>query len=266
MRPAVSADVALLDLRLRRRSMYGYAIGMALYAFVIVALYPSFKNDTGLNKLTETDPTIAALFGASGPLTTPPGWLNANLYANFVPLVVLLLTIGYGASALAGQDEDGTLGLVATLPVSRRDIALQKAATMVLQAVPVSVATLLLVLVGRAFDLTVGAAGLLGVTVGALLLAVDFGAVALFVGAATGSRGTALAVTSTLAAAAYLLSSLAPVVDWLHPARFASPFFYAVGDGQVTRGLSVLDAVVLLAIAAAATAACVVAFDRLDVR
>jgi len=262
----MSADIARLDLALRRRSMYGYAIGMAVYAFVIVALYPSFKNDSSLDKLTEDSSTVAALFGASGSLTTPPGWLNANLYANFVPLVVLLLTIGYGASSLAGQDEDGTLALIATLPVPRRRIALQKAAAMALQAVPVSLVTALCVLAGHQFDLTIGTAGLTGVTIGSLLLGIDFGAIAMLIGAVTGSRATALGVTSALAAAAYLISSLAPVVSWLHPARYASPFFYAVGDGQVSHGLPFGWAAALIGVAALATGGCLLAFDRLDVR
>lgn len=259
-------DVARLDLRLRRRAICGYTIGMALYAFVIVVLYPSFENDSSLNKLTEHASTVAALFGAAGPLTTPPGWLNANLYANFVPLIVLLLAIGYGATCLAGQNEDGTLALIATLPVSRPRIAMQKAATMMLQLVPVSVATLLCVLAGRGFDLTVSTAGIIGVTIGSLLLGADFGAIAMFVGAVTGSRGTALGVTSALAAAAYLLSSLAPVVSWLHPARFASLFFYAVGDGQIGRGLSIGSAAVLVGVGALASVAAVAAFERLDLR
>jgi ABC-2 type transport system permease protein len=262
----MSSDVVRLDLRLRRRSMYGYAIGMAVYVLVIVALYPSFKNDTSLNKLTENGSTVAALFGATGPLTTPQGWLNANLYANFVPLIVLMLTIGYGAASLAGQDEDGTLSLLATLPLSRRRIALQKAATMVLQAMPVSLATVLCVLAGHGFDLTVDITGIIGVTVGSLLLGVDFGAIAMLVGAATGSRGTALGVTSALAATAYLLSSLAPVVSWLHPARFASLFFYAVGDGQLSHGLSLAWAGILIGVAALAITGCLLAFDRLDIR
>jgi ABC-2 type transport system permease protein len=262
----MSSDVARLDLRLRRRAIYGYTIGMALYALVIVALYPSFKNDTSLNKLTEKGSTVAALFGASGPLTTPPGWLNANLYANFVPLIVLLLTIGYGASSLAGQNEDGTLGLIATLPLSRRRIALQKTATMVLQAVPVTLATMLCVLAGRGFDLTINTTGLIGVTTGSLLLGVDFGATAMLVGAVTGSRGSAIGVTSGFAAASYLLSSLAPAVSWLHPARYASVFFYAVGDGQVSHGLPLGWAGVLVAVAALAVAGCLAAIDRLDVR
>jgi ABC-2 type transport system permease protein len=261
----VSGDVLLLDLRLRRRSLIGYTLGITGYALVVVALYPAFKNETSLNQLTDNGSAVAALFGANGPLTTPTGWLNANLYANFVPLIALLLAIGYGASCLAGQDEDGTLALVATLPISRRGIVAQKSATMSLQAVPVSLATLACVLLGRGFDLPITAAGLVGVTIGTVLLAIDFGALALLVGARTGSRGTALGIASTAAAASYLISSLAPVVHWLHPARFASPFFYAVGDGQLSRGLSLADAAALLAVAGAFTVAAAIAFERLDV-
>jgi len=72
-----------------------------------VALYPSFKNSVSLN--SRSGSTAAALSGVTGPLTSPGGWLNGNIYGNFFPLIMLLLTIGYGAACLAGQDEDGTL-------------------------------------------------------------------------------------------------------------------------------------------------------------
>ena len=90
-------DVARLDLVGRRRAVLGYSLGAALYAFVIVALYPSFEHSTGLDNLTKNSPTIAALFGAVGSITSPAGWLSVNLYANFFPLLILLATIGYGA-------------------------------------------------------------------------------------------------------------------------------------------------------------------------
>jgi beta-exotoxin I transport system permease protein len=262
----MTADVALLDLHTRRRSLIGYAAGMVVYALVIVVLYPAFENDTSLNQFTKDSSTIAALFGVTGSLTSPTGWLNANLYSNFVPLVVLLLTIGYGASCIAGQSEEGVLGLIATLPVSRRRIALEKFAAMSLQAATIAVATALCVVVGRGFDLGIDTADLLGVTAGVLLLGIDFGALAMLVGAATGSRGTALGVTSAIAAASYLISSLAPVVQWLHPTRFASLFFYAVGDGQLLHGLSPANAAVLVATALVLLLAMLVTFDRLDVR
>lgn len=113
MRPESHAP----DLSTRRRSLSGYSAGMALYALAVVALYPVFKHSTSLDNLIKSDSTAAALFGVTGKISSTGGSLNANLYANFFPLVTLLLTVGYGAACLAGQDEDGTLGLIATPPL-----------------------------------------------------------------------------------------------------------------------------------------------------
>ncbi|MGW0173284.1 ABC transporter permease [Rhodococcus sp. NPDC003322] len=264
--PATGAlQVAGIDLLLRRRSMIWFAVGMGIYALVVIALYPTFKDDTGLDDFASSSETMAALFGISGSLTSPVGWLNANIYGNFLPLVVLLVTIGYGASGLAGQDEDGTLGLVVAAPLARRDIATAKFLAMTLLAIPVCVVTALCVVIGQGFELTVDYGALAGTTMGVILLGVVFGGLAMALGAATGSRGAAVGITSAVAAAAYLLNSLAPVVHWLHPARFASPFFYAIGDNQLEDGLPLAWAGVLLGLAALTLLATLAAFARLDV-
>jgi beta-exotoxin I transport system permease protein len=87
-------EIARLDLQNRRRSTIGYAVGMALYMLAIVALYPAFKHSTGLDKLVTDNPTVAAMFGVSGSLSSPAGWVDANAYTNLLPLMMLLLTIG----------------------------------------------------------------------------------------------------------------------------------------------------------------------------
>jgi ABC-2 type transport system permease protein len=259
------AEIARLDLRLRRRSLLWYTVGLGLYALLIVALYPSFRDDASLDSLIEGNPTLGALFGVSGSLTSPDGWLNANLYANFVPLFVLLATIGYGADAVAGQDESNVLGLVATLPLTRRRLLAEKIATLVVVALPVALVTMVAVFAGRGFDLRLGTGAVVGVTVGVVLLGVDFGLLALAVGAITGSRGRALGVAGAAAAASYVIGSLAPVIDWIRPWRFASLFFYSVGDGQLVDGLSAGSLVVLLGVALVLTALAAIAFDRADV-
>jgi ABC-2 type transport system permease protein len=212
-----------------------------------------------------SDSAVAALLGASGTLTSPAGWLNVNLYANFVPLIVLLVTIGYGASAIAGQDDDRTLVLVAAMPLTRRAITAGKLTALLAQALPVPVVTALCVLAGRGFDLKIGAGPLLGITTAVTLLGLLFGALALMIGAATGSRGTALGVTSAAAAIAYLINSLAPSIHWLRPARYISPFFYAVGDNQLQHGLPLAWAAVLVVTTLVFALAAVVAFNHLDV-
>src|SRR6516225_7219013 len=178
------ADITRLELRLRRRSMIGYAAGMALYTLVVVALYPSFKNSTSLNSLSGS--TAAALFGVTGPLTSPGGWLNGNIYGNLFPLIMLLLTVGYGAAALAGQDEDGTLALVTALPIRRHVILLQKAGAMAVQAVLLAAAVAVCVLIGRGFQLTISPVDTIAVSAAMVLMGLDFGLITMAVGMITG--------------------------------------------------------------------------------
>jgi ABC-2 type transport system permease protein len=256
------ADVTWLELRLRRRSMIGYAAGMALYTLVVVALYPSFKGSTSLDSLSGS--TAAALLGVTGQLTSPGGWLNANIYGNFFPLIMLLLTIGHGAACLAGQDEDGTLALVATLPAPRRAILLQKLAAMALQALLLAAAVTACVLIGRGFQLAVSPANAVATSIAVVLMGLDFGLVAVTAGAATGRRGTALGIASALAAASYLLSALAPAIPAIRPARYLSLFYWSAGNNQIGQGVSAADYAVLITAGLCALGAAAIAFSRAD--
>jgi len=96
------------------------------------------------------------------------------------------------------------------------------------------------------------------------LLGIDFGLLAILVGSRTGSRGVALGVTSAIAAASYLFSSLAPVVAWIRPARYASLFYWSVGNSQLTAGLTLGSAGVLALVGTALIGASIWAFNRLD--
>jgi ABC-2 type transport system permease protein len=258
------SGVAALDLRLRRKSLIGYSVGMALYVLMVVALYPSFKDSADLDSFTESSPGLAAAFGISGSLTTPTGWLSANIYANFFPLILLMMTIGYGAFATAGQERDGHLELVLSLPFSRAQVILQKVLVLLLQATIFSLVVFLSSLLGRAFELDVDVSHLASTTVGVALLGVAFGLLALALGARTGNRGEALGIASAIAAASYLVSSMAPLVSWLEPFRYASLFYWTVGDGQLDAGLSAESVAVLLVVCMALVLAALHAFDRHD--
>jgi beta-exotoxin I transport system permease protein len=257
-------DIARLDVSGRRRSLIGYSAGLAVYSLIVVALYPAFENSSSLDEFIQNDPTAAALFGVSGSLSSSGGWLNGNIYANFFPLVMLLLTVGYGAAALAGQDEDGTLCLIATLPVRRAVIVLEKVAAMVLQAAILAAAVAVCVYVGRSFDLTVTLGNVLAVSAAVGLMGLDFGVVTMAVGALTGSRTTAIGVGTTVATASYLISSLAPVVSWIEPAKYVSLFYWSVGDDQITNGVDLADYAVLTVVGLCAAYGAVLAFRRLD--
>lgn len=257
-------EIARFDLRNRRRLLALYAAYAAVYMLAIVLLYPTFRHSSGLDRLVSGK--FWALAGIIGSLTSPAGWINANAYTNLLPLAMLALTIGYGAAAIAGQAEDGTLGLIAALPFARDRILAQKIAAMALQALVVTIVVAGCVWLGAAFDVSLSAWHVATASLAALLLALDFGLIALAVGAASGRRGTAIAAASALAGVSYLVSSLARVIGAIAPLRFASLFYWSVGDNQLATGAGVGSFAVLVGVAVLAALAAFVAFRRLDIR
>lgn len=231
-------EVARLDLRLRRRMVVGTAVGTALYLFLVIAMFRAFQQDTALSDFIRDNPTAASLAGVSGSISTPAGWLGANMYANIGPLLALMLTIGYGARALAGEDEEGWLGLVlVSSGAGRGRFFTQKTVVLGLLAAVVPLVSVLTCLVGPAFGMHPDWGPLLATSAAMALLAFDLGAVALLVGALGGGRGLSLGVASAVAGAAYLVSSLAPVVETVHRLRWLSPFQWSVGDARLVDGV-----------------------------
>ena len=95
-----------------------------------------------------------------------------------------------------------------------------------------------LVVGAEAVDMDVPATHLGAATIGAGLLAVVFGAIALLVGAATGRAAVAVGVASAGAVAAYLVNSLAALVDALEPIQKVSPFYHYAAPDPLRHGLS----------------------------
>jgi ABC-2 type transport system permease protein len=127
---------------------------------------------------------------------------------------------------------------------------------------PLPLTTFVVCLAGPRFALVPDWKALGGVTITLTLLALDFGLCAMFVGALTGSRGAA---TGAATAAAYLISSLAPVVPQLQSIRWISPFSWAIANDQLAQAPSVTDLVALLGLGGALAVATTLTFRRLDI-
>jgi len=187
-----------------------------------------------------------------------------RIYGNFFPLIMLLQTIGYGPACLAGQEEDGTLALIAALPVRRRAIVFQKVSAMALQALLLAAAVTVCVLGGRSFQLTVSTGNAISIAAALTLMGLDFGLVTMAVGAATRRRGTALGAGAALAAASYLLSSLGTTIPGIRPGRYASLFYWSASNDQISNGVGITGFAVLIAVGLGALVAAARAFRRAD--
>ena len=198
-------------------------------------------------------------------LSSGPGFLHMELYSLVLPLLLIIFAVGFGARAVAGEEEDGTLDLILAGPVSRlRLLAHQFAAMTVLTFLIGLVNYLAILLAGAAFGMGLSPAKLAAATFGVVLIALVFGSLALAVGATTGKRGMAVAVASAAALAAYLIFSLADVVTWLGTVQKASPWYYYAASTPLLKGLEWAHAGVLAAIAIALPVAGGVVLNRRD--
>jgi ABC-2 type transport system permease protein len=251
-----------------RRSFVWWSLGLVGLVALMVAVYPTIRDNPEMNRLVEEYPDALKAFIAFGgavDYTSGAGYLGSELFSLMIPLLFLVSAVGNGAGAVAGEEERGTLDLLLSNPVTRRRVALEKLGAMTLELAGLGVVLwAALWLGGLPVDLDVSAWHLAAATASAGLLALGFGAIAFMVGAATGHRAVAIGVATAGAVAAYLVNGLAGLVEVLEVPQKLSPFYhYAAGD-PLRQGLAVDHSLVLVAITVAAAVVGVAAFERRD--
>lgn len=250
----------------QRRGVIGWGIAVAAVVLMYSSFFPSIEESAAdlqayLDNLPEA---IRNIVGAED-YSSPVGYLQGEFFNTMGPLLILIFTIGAGSRAIAGEEEAGTLDLLLSAPVRRRQVLWTKAVAIVASAAFLGVVAAVVVgAVGPLFDLSVPFGDVAAACAMLTLLGVAFGAVAFAVGAATGHRTVANAVAGGLAVVALIVNALGPTVDWLRPLRPYSPFRWYQEPGLLTSGLHGPNVVVLTGIAIACYAIAFVTFDRRD--
>ena len=261
-------NVFAKTLRDLRRGFLWWSVGLAGMAALMVSVYPAVHGNAALNKLVQDYPeALKGFFGFGGELdyTTAPGYLGIELFSFMVPLLLLVAAIAAGSSAIAGEEDRGTLELLLSLPVSRPRVVLEKFSALAVESSGLGLVLWLSLWAGaRAVGMHIAASKLAAATAGAVALAVAYGAIALLVGCATGRRALAIGLTAAAAVAAYLVNSLAPLVTSLESAQKLSPFYHYAAGNPLRTGLAPVHFLVLVAIAAVAAAAAALAVRRRD--
>jgi len=250
--------------------MIWWIVGSFGYLVAITATYTFFIDQQQVyQSLLENYPeALLAMFGveSGAALFSPDGYLTSQAFGWLVPLLTLVLGIGIGAAAVAGEEEDGTMDLLLALPVTRTSLILQKLGAMIVLLLVLGVAVFAGTAVGAVgIDMDVSMVNLAAASLSAVLFGLVFGTLALAIGAATGKRGVSLGVSSGVALVAFLIQTLAPIVDWLEPAHPLTPFYY-YGDNQpLVNGLHWGHAGVLIGLSALLVLVAVLTFRRRDI-
>jgi len=261
-------NVYAKSLRDMRRSIVWWSLGLIAMTALMIAVYPTVRDNPDLNKLVENYPDALKAFIAFGgelDYTSGAGYLGSELFAFMVPLLLAVAAIGAGARATAGEEEAGTIDLLLANPVSRRRLIVEKTAALATEVALLALVLWISLLVGvEIVGMEVSVANLAAATFAAALLAFSFGAIAVLAGSISGRRSVAIGVPAAVAVAAYLVSSLGSLVGSLEFARKASPYYHYVASDPLRHGLDLVHVGFLLGIGIIAIALAVLAFERRD--
>jgi ABC-2 type transport system permease protein len=221
-----------------RRSVAGWTVAILVVGCGYAAFWPTMNNDQ-LQQLLENYP--AAILEALNytDIASPQGYLTATVYGLVVGVLVVVFAVTAGTRTIAGEEEAGILDLTLSHPVSRSSVALQRVAavfTAILLIVGVFLLAMLVLAGPAQFD-EIPAQNLAAMHVHLALFATLFATLAFAVGAATGRRTWAFAVSAGAAVVAYAASGLLPQVEGLEWTKDYSAFTWLTGSAPLTNGL-----------------------------
>ena len=237
MNRRVVIELVVRAVRAVRRSALWWSIGIVTFVVVNLAFWPSLEGSDALEGFDDMADLLEAM-GAQN-IATPSGYVDGQVYALLLPLLLSALAITLASGLTAGDEHAGRLELLHALPVSRRTVWWSRwTASVVVLAIVASVAGSSTVVSLPLFSLEEVSAGrVVTATIGCTLLAAFHGSVAYVVAATGSSRGVSAGLGIVVLVLGYLMSFVLPLADALSGARDVSPWFWALGDQPVTSGI-----------------------------
>lgn len=247
-----------------RRTALWWSFAIVVLGLVNLAFWPALEGSEALRSFDDLGEAMEA-FGAQG-MSTPAGYLDEQLFAFMLPLLLSAMAVAGVTAVTAGDEQAGRLETLAALPVGRRRLWLTRwwgSAATVLAAGAVTAAVVVAGLPVFGFD-GVAATRVLAATAGAVLLALFHAAVGYLLAGFGAGRGAAAGASIAVMLVGYVFALLLPLAEGLRWARSWSPWHWALHEQPVTEGTSPGGALLLVVLAAAMVAAGSAAVERRD--
>ncbi len=261
-------NLFLHELRSRRTAILGWSLGIGAFGILIIMMFPDFAGQ--LEGFNVDDIAIYQAMGGFGELSTFKGFVSAEMFT-FMPILLAIYAIINGTGTLAGEEDNGTLEPLMSLPLHRWQLVATKALALAI--------TLFLILaiisIGEVIafnalpadlDVTgVEAADLVVATLAIWPLIMVFATLSLWLGAFMPSRRLAATVATVVLIATYLANNLAELANWLEMFKPIFPFNYYNGLDVLDSGMNSGDLLALLGAAALFFVLTLVSFQRRNI-
>ena len=211
---------------------------MMLLAFMFTGLYESFASE--IERMSENAPApLEAVWGGDLKYaSTPEGWLGIELYGLFLPIVLSIVGVIAGASAIGNEENDGTLELLLASPVGRPTLLIQKYAAAAMQIFIIAFSVLIGIVIGTwIFPFDVSLMNVFSATFMAWLLGLMIFSITLWVQSIEGKKSVAIFAGTAFVSASYLANVLPRLIDNLSGLKWVSAFYYYGGSDVLLEGI-----------------------------
>ncbi len=263
------ATIFLNALRRARGSVLGWGLALGVLGGYLMQFYDTLADQQAalMALIASYPPELLAFFGDMpvAAMFTPEGYLGFEFFS-YLPLILGIFAVLSGSGALAADEENGTLDLIAAQPVSRTAIFLGRWLALLAATLGILVCIWLGLVIGRhwsSIDLTAVELARPFLSLGAVLI--FFGSLGLLLSLLLPSRRVAATAAGLLLTTAFFVTSLARIDDRLEPvARFSPLNYYQAGDAITDFNTQWFGG--LLAVSLIFTAIAWWRFERRDIR
>ena len=255
------------ELLFRRNGIIGWGLGLTFFPLIYMGIYPQVAAEMqNFEALMELQ--MYQVMGIS--LGTFEDWMASTVIL-FVPLLASIYAIINGTGTLAGEDDDGRLEMMVTLPVPRWKIVTVK-------AIALSIALLIIILIvsmvtvgvflaiESAVETTADVGNVFVAALSVWPMTVAIGMISLFLGAFCPSRRVAALLAAAVLIIGYFGSNLAGMASALEPLKPFFLFTYLDATGNIVfNGPELSDILVLTGVALVAFGLAAFFFQLRDV-
>jgi ABC-2 type transport system permease protein len=211
------------------------------------------------------DALVAMIGGAD--MGTVEGFLQAEIFSITAPIALILVTAVMGSRALAGEEENHTMGLLLGNPITRSHLIVEKSLAMVAYAFGLGIVTFAGTWIGVLLaGLDVSWSNIAAASALATLMSLVFGGLALAVGAATGRSRIASWSAAGAGLLSYFMFSFFPLSNTFAGWAKFSPFDLYLGSDPLNNGMAWGDGAILAAIFVALVVLSIPLFSSRDLR
>ncbi len=248
----------------RRFAILGWGIGLALFGAMYVGMY---------SQMADYLPTLGEipLYQSMGMnIGSLEGFL-ASAVVQFLPIMLVSYVVISSTATLAGEEENGTLELIVTMPLARWQIVSIKAlalsaAVLIILTIASLGSTATFIIIQNMIVTNISALDLFIIILSGWPLLMAFLMIGLFLGAYLPSRRTASMALTIFVIISYFGKILVISLPSLEVIKFLFLFTHFDTSPEIfSKGIEPVGALILLGVAAVFFILALLSFERRDI-